>query len=215
MIAGNFQPETNGYTLSGGQLSTPEIQVFGGVFHHLGGSLSLPAPLTLGPGTWDERTSGQQFGELVIGGNPGSNTIVLPSIPCQLRFAASTNYPWGSQAVLYIDGWNGSVAGGGQHQISFGSTSGGLKAQQLNQIRFRKPSGAPGLFPARILATGEIVPDRFLAVHKSSTNLVIEWASGTLQSATNVTGPYQDVGGATSPYNAPSTSPQRFFRIRN
>jgi hypothetical protein len=122
---------------------------------------------------------------------------------------------WSNQATLFIDNWNGSPAGGGQHRVIFGSNASSLTPQQLSQIQFRNPAGANGTSPARILATGEIVPDRFLAARKASNNLVIEWGSGTLQSATNVMGPYQDVGGASSPYNAAFSGPQKFFRIRN
>jgi polygalacturonase len=45
---------------------------------------------------------------------------------------------------------------------------------------------------------------------------VLLWNNGfTLQSATNVVGPYQDLSGATSPYTNPvAADPQRFFRLR-
>jgi Concanavalin A-like lectin/glucanases superfamily/Immunoglobulin domain len=45
---------------------------------------------------------------------------------------------------------------------------------------------------------------------------VLTWSSGTLLSATNVTGPYLPVAGATSPYtNDVTTAPQMFFRLSN
>jgi beta-glucanase (GH16 family) len=45
-------------------------------------------------------------------------------------------------------------------------------------------------------------------------SLVINWSSGTLQSATNVLGPWYDIGGAASPYTNPLVVPQQFFRLR-
>jgi hypothetical protein len=49
----------------------------------------------------------------------------------------------------------------------------------------------------------------------SGTNVVVSWPAGTLQSATNVSGPYTNVGGATSPYtNSVSGSSQRFYRAQ-
>jgi len=131
-----------------------------------------------------------------------------------VRFGNSSSVAWSNQATLFIDNWNGSPSGGGQHQVIFGSSASSLTPQQISQIQFRNPDGASSTFPARILSSGEIVPDRFLAARKASNNLMIEWSSGTLQSATNVTGPYQDVSGATSPYTGPFTGPERFFRLK-
>jgi hypothetical protein len=49
----------------------------------------------------------------------------------------------------------------------------------------------------------------------SGTNVVVSWPAGTLQSATNVGGPYTNVGGATSPYtNSVGGSSQRFYRAQ-
>jgi hypothetical protein len=49
----------------------------------------------------------------------------------------------------------------------------------------------------------------------SGTNLVLTWSGAfTLQSATNVAGPYGPVPGATSPHtNSLTSDPQRFFRL--
>jgi hypothetical protein len=48
-------------------------------------------------------------------------------------------------------------------------------------------------------------------------NGILSWTgTSTLQSATNVAGPYLDVPGATSPYtNDSGALPQQFFRLRN
>ena len=39
-----------------------------------------------------------------------------------------------------------------------------------------------------------------LSLQTSGNSLVLNWSSGTLQSATNVLGPWYDIGGAASPY---------------
>jgi hypothetical protein len=45
-------------------------------------------------------------------------------------------------------------------------------------------------------------------------NLGITWSgSAQLQRATNVSGPYTTVSGATSPYYEPTTNKQVFFRL--
>lgn len=42
----------------------------------------------------------------------------------------------------------------------------------------------------------------------------LSWTFGTLQSATNLAGPYNDVPGASSPYTIPAANSQQFYRIR-
>jgi hypothetical protein len=42
----------------------------------------------------------------------------------------------------------------------------------------------------------------------------VTWQSGVLQQADNVTGPFTDVSGATSPYNVPATATKKFYRTR-
>lgn len=60
------------------------------------------------------------------------------------------------------------------------------------------------------LGTNETIT---FTVARSGANLVLTWNVGTLLSATNVVGPYTPVAGATSPYTAPTTGSQQFFRV--
>jgi autotransporter-associated beta strand protein len=48
----------------------------------------------------------------------------------------------------------------------------------------------------------------------SGTQMEINWNYGTLQSATNVSGPYTDLSGASQPYAVPATNSQSYFRVR-
>jgi hypothetical protein len=212
------QWDVDGYFFNGGQLTAPNIQIDNAAsFNHNGGALTTSGLLTLGYATWNENTTGQQFGQLLVGAPAGSNaTFSLPlSGNCVVRFANSSSVTWSNQADLLITNWKGSPNGGGNHQVYFGSSTAGLTPQQLSQVIFKNPNGASGNFPARILSTGEIVPGRVLLSQRSGNSLVLQWGSGSvLQSATNVAGPWQDVSGATSPYTVPFTGPQRFFRVR-
>jgi hypothetical protein len=56
-----------------------------------------------------------------------------------------------------------------------------------------------------------------LAIKHDGNNVILTWSGAfALQSATNVTGSYQDVSGATSPYtNSVGAAAQRYFRLRN
>lgn len=53
-----------------------------------------------------------------------------------------------------------------------------------------------------------------LRIQQSGANVVLTWASGVLQSASEVQGPYTDLTGATSPYSVPANSAQQYFRVR-
>ena len=69
-------------------------------------------------------------------------------------FANSAAQAWANGSTLTIVNWDGQWFGGGSDQLVFGN----LGASQLAQIRFLNPGGVQGLFNARILANGEIVP---------------------------------------------------------
>jgi hypothetical protein len=53
-----------------------------------------------------------------------------------------------------------------------------------------------------------------LTIVNSGGKIVIIWPTGTLQSATNVIGPYTNVSGATSPYTNSVVGTQRFYRAQ-
>jgi hypothetical protein len=45
-------------------------------------------------------------------------------------------------------------------------------------------------------------------------SVIVDWPVGTLQSATNLQGPWGDVSGAVPPHTNPTTAPREFFRIK-
>jgi len=57
-------------------------------------------------------------------------------------------------------------------------------------------------------------PERMNAQNLGAGQLQLTWSYGTLQSATNVAGPYSDVPNAASPYTIPAGNPQQFYRAR-
>jgi hypothetical protein len=162
-VSGNYQPNSvTSYVLSNGTISAPNIQIDGGAyFAHKGGTVTSSGVLTLGYGAWNEQTSNQQFGRLLINGAPGTNaTFSFPaSGGCFIHFTDSSSLAWSNQAVFSVRNWHGSTSGGGTTRIYFGSTSSGLTPQQLSQVVFTNPAGfASGGYTAKILSTGEIVP---------------------------------------------------------
>ena len=57
-------------------------------------------------------------------------------------------------------------------------------------------------------------PPAKIAVQSLGTKVVLSWPAGTLQSATNVVGPWLNVSGATTPRTNPMTTHMEFFRIQ-
>ena len=205
------------YTLLGGTLTASNINVSGDFIIGDGstnrinnpGFFSLSHLLRIGNAV-------EQLGRFILVTNA---VIDLAGSASRLSFANSSAQPWTPGATVVVSNWNGNVSGGGAEQLRLGTNQLGLTAAQLNQIRFRIGSD---LYTARILNTGEVVPDQIvppgvnLALSRQGNNLVLTWPTGwTLQSAPIVTGPYADVPGATSPYSVNMTlEPQRFFRLR-
>jgi hypothetical protein len=75
------------------------------------------------------------------------------------------------------------------------------------------------LTPSQIQSTYQAavappLPD-FSVWQLSGGQLELSWTYGTLQAATNVTGPYLDVPAAVSPYYSFATNAQQFYRLRS
>ena len=67
--------------------------------------------------------------------------------------------------------------------------------------------------PATTLVT--VNPPALIAIQSAGVgNVILSWPAGTLQSATNIAGPWGNIGGATSPRTNAVSSSQEFFRLR-
>lgn len=76
-----------------------------------------------------------------------------------LQAADSHGVAWDHSKELIVGKWNGNPKGGGEDRLVVGNGAGSLTAQQLACIGFRDPGGYPaGLYTARILPDGEVVP---------------------------------------------------------
>ena len=113
-------------------------------------------PMTLAGGTFQTAGFSEQLGTLSLAGN---SLIDLGAGASVLNFAASSGISWTTAKTLTITNWNGSITGGIAEQVFFGSSSSGLTAAQVNQVRFANPPGFPaGSYAATILSSGEVVP---------------------------------------------------------
>lgn len=207
-----------GYVINSGLLAADQIVLSGSSFSDNGGAMAGTRNLTLENAYWNEWHTAAQFGQLQLSGSTNSFLYLLAS-SCVLQFADSSGIPWSSGGRLTIPNWSGSLNGGGSQQIFFGTSASGLTSQQLSQVRFSNPAGfPPGTYPAAILSTGEVVPATvpIVAAARQANNLIISWPPNWyLQSATNISGPYEDVPEASSPYTNDMTGdPQKYFRLR-
>jgi fibronectin-binding autotransporter adhesin len=107
-----------------------------------------------GNGLFDTRGFNEMAGALTLSGD---GRIELGNGASIVHFADSSAAAW-SPGTLTIAGWTGAMSGSGVDQLYFGNSAAGLTAAQLAQIHFLDPSGfAPGVYPAQILGTGELV----------------------------------------------------------
>lgn len=202
--------------ISGGSLSVNNIDA-AGVFYITG-----PTPNMINHSGYfrlakflSVSSANESLGRLRVNSVWGfPNKLFFAGATNRLAFADSSGETW--TTTLYIDGWKGSFTGGGAHQLFIGTNANGLTAAQLDQIKFVNLPGLSGTNNARILSTGEIVPFYQSTIYPSAMagNLVLSWSNAvSLQTSTNVAGPYVDVS-TTSPYTNNSTEAQRFFRLR-
>jgi hypothetical protein len=72
------------------------------------------------------------------------------------------------------------------------------------------------LSPAEVLSLYRGLPPVTLNISMSGGNVILTWPQGTLQQASEVTGTYVDITGATSPYLVTPTpgEPRKFYRVR-
>ena len=174
------------YTMTGGQLTAPNIEI-STAFVHNGGTVTNSNMLILEGswihGSWIENTPAVQLGRLQLN---ASGYLLLTNGPCAVRFLDSSEQVWADNASLYITNWSGLLNGGGQSQVFFGNNADGLTASQLTHVLF---VFAPGNYPAKMLPSGEIVPDTsgppfaptdLAATALSSNRINLRWTDNAL-----------------------------------
>jgi autotransporter-associated beta strand protein len=111
--------------------------------------------IKLSGGTLGINGKSDAVGTLTLAAN---STVDFGGGSSVINFANSSASTWTGGTTLTIANWDGNWSGGGADQLVFGSALSALGAGQVSQIKFLNPGGVTGLFNARILATGEIVP---------------------------------------------------------
>jgi hypothetical protein len=198
------------YELQGGDLIVQGLYTRGSLSLAGSGVFTNTGIVNLG-GTITTSASNAVLGQIQLATN---TTFGFSGFPAHVYCSSSSGISWTSGALLTITNWSSARDG----HLYFGTDASGLSASQLRQISFSNPGGfPPGTYPAQLLATGELVPAPRPTLQSTRTGsaLVLTWPSGyQLLSATNISGPYTPVSGASSPWTNHYTKPQEFFKIQ-
>lgn len=230
LLEGNGLPQWQGFVMSGGELIVSNIFFSPqGSFTCNGGTISQSGIVDMpGGAILRANASMQSFGPLALEYEGDTNSFLYMGPGAGVvRFADSSSLSWKFPKGLIVENWSGALGGGGHQQIVFGNNGGGLTEEQLGFIQFDNPAGlSPGMYAARILCTGEIVPAMGALGLRSQTNgmqLVLRGQVGgnyiieastdlvhwtPLANAINTNGTLQ-----FSDTNAPNF-PMRFYRAR-
>jgi hypothetical protein len=159
-VGGINLPNWRGFNC-GGHLTVSNIRVGSlGTFSCGDGTITQSGTLTLTNASLYSGSNCTRLGALCLAtGGTTNSTLYMVSPTSILSFKDSSSMAWSSEPMLIIEGWSGSVNGGGSQQIIFGNDSNGLNSSQLAHIQFHNPTGlAEGMYAAHILPSGEIVP---------------------------------------------------------
>jgi hypothetical protein len=87
-------------------------------------------------------------------------------------------------------------------------------AGQICEVAFFTNALTAGQVQAIYLSAITFLPETLTYLNMGRGQVQLNWSYGTLQSATNVAGPYQDLMNTSPPYVAPITNAQEFYRLR-
>ena len=197
------------------------------------GTILQSGLLTLASANLHAGSNTTQFGKLLLSADGAANSILYMPVGASIvNFANSSGIVWSNTVNLVVDSWSGALLGGGPQQIIFGNNASALTTGQLAQIQFQNPVGlAPGVYPAKILANGEIVPNSgtvstarlSLSGHPGGIQLTLQGEPGrtySIEVSTDLVhwtawSNQVNAGGTISFTDADSANyPARFYRAR-
>jgi hypothetical protein len=226
-----YFPEWHGFA-GGGELVVSNISLAPDAIFSCGnGVIKQSGTFTLANANVYSGTNSVQLGALCLasGGNTNS-TLYLVSPTSIVNFANSSSVTWSNEPMLNIEGWSGSLSGGGAQQIIFGKDASALTSAQLAHIQFHNPAGLTnGMYPARILFNGELVPSVAAALPASMAlqrqpggmQVTLQGEAGRtylIETSTDMVhwAPWTNVVNATGTMNVTDTAtancPARFYR---
>ena len=148
--------------------------------------------------------------------SPTEAGVTLPSPPPAPM--ASYNSPMYAGMTLYL---SASTVSGATYNWTgpdgFASTDQNptiFNASQSASGTYSATATVGGLTSSPGIITVTVNPPLSFSVNLTSGSLIFNWEYGTLQSATNIIGPWNNLSSATSPFTNPPTGSQQFYRIR-
>jgi hypothetical protein len=225
-------PFWRGVSCDGGQLVVSNILLTPDAIFSCGnGGIIQSGTLTMANANLYSATNSVQLGTLALGSGTNS-TLNLVSPASIMNFADSSSLAWADDSMLTVAGWSGSPYGGGRQQIIFGKNSSALTSAQLAHVQFQNPAGlATGIYPARLLASGEIVPasgatsraNMSLSPQPGGMQVTLQGVAGrtySIETSTDLvhwtpwTNRLNSTGTMTITDTAATNYPMRFYRAR-
>ncbi|HEV2318277.1 MAG TPA: glycosyl hydrolase family 79 C-terminal domain-containing protein, partial [Verrucomicrobiae bacterium] len=128
---------------------------------------------------------------------------------------APTGFTVGDFAAMYLTDTNGvgatngvTLGGGTITNNAAWQGQWTALAPVNNQYTVTVPASSAAIIK---IAAG---PERLSVQNISPDQIQLSWSYGTLQSATNATGPFEDIPNASAPYTIPADTAQEFYRVR-
>jgi hypothetical protein len=141
------------------------------------------------------------------GTNGGPLTVSTITLPSTLRSAVDSAFP----GTVYS---NSSPLAIGRHAWPWADDGESNAVANANVAMSDVAVFYSSLSPSAITNLYGSAVGQAISFSNTSANLVLSWPLGGLQSATVVTGVYTNVVGAVSPFNAPKTGTQRYYRAQ-
>ncbi|HTV43118.1 MAG TPA: family 16 glycosylhydrolase [Candidatus Sulfotelmatobacter sp.] len=194
------------------------LTIGGGIFSGsgtIGGNTLVESGCEISPGT----AVSDSIGTLSFGGNltlaSGSTTYLEINAAAgandQLAVAGTLN----RGGVLTVENIGGAFAAGQAFQLfNAHSYTGSFSAITLPSLSAGLAWNTNNLANGALSVIGVSPAETLSVANSQSGQLQLNWEYGTLQTATNVAGPYSDISNAAAPFEIVPTNAQQFYRIR-
>ena len=208
---------TSGTLFVNGSL-TGTLIIIGGTLSGTGaiaGNATIQSGCEISPGS---AVSGS-IGRLSFGSNltlaSGSTTYMEINAASQTNDQLVISGALNRGGTLNIVNIAGTLAAGQSFKLfSTGSYAGSFSTITLPALNAGLEWNTNNLTSGVLSVIGVSPAETMSVTNSGNGQAQLNWAYGTLQSATNVTGPYTDIANVSSPYNILFTTGQQFFRIR-
>ncbi|HEV2328237.1 MAG TPA: LamG domain-containing protein, partial [Verrucomicrobiae bacterium] len=161
--------------------------------------------------------------------NSGAGSVVSTTVYNDGTWHDAAGVFDGANNYLYVDGVlansgtaSGAITGntndlflGGDPDFTIVGANERYFAGAIAQAAFFTNALTAAQVQSTYVAATAPAPPAFGELSQSNNRLELNWTYGTLQTATNVTGPYLEMTGEGPPLTLPTTNSQQYFRLRS